>query len=926
MASATTTNFAHHLKIPLHEVLEATNNFDRNNIIGHGGLGVAYKGQLSRSGELMKIAALRLHPNQGKDVEFWTEISVLSDLKHTNLVSIIGFCDEENEKIIVFTRAAKGSLKEHLDSSNLTWTQRLRICLGMARAMRYLHHEEGRDYGVTHRNINSTTVLLDENWEAKLSDFKVSIKQSANRITDQVLIPGDPIGTIGYMDPQIETTGGVTHKSDIYAFGVVLFEVVCGRKAYIKDDANSTFLLRGGGVYRPDARKVVEELEKALELQLWLENLGNNLQHLKISLSDIKLATCNFSASCRFGSNDNIEFYEARLDHFGKEEPHSVEMKSKGELPKNNDTVIIKRFLITDVEQEEELFSTELELLTGVKHHNIVTLVGFCVEGFERVLVTESFSKGYLSSYLGTVEHMSILTWEKRLKICIDVAHALHYLHFNMEDKKVIIHGWINSWSIGFKENWRAKIDEFAYGGFLATNQEDKVPRKKSISYVIYYVDPDYVKELNDSLKFKRESGVYSFGVVLFEILCGRKANDPIYLNESDKGLAIVAKRTFCTGTLDDMIDPLLKGESDGNNSILDNGPNKDSFDTFCKIAYSCVANTQDKRPTMKVVVKELEKSLFFQENKKKNLRMSLEDIRLATQNFHDENCIGGGSFGKVYRGKVPQGDGFYSIVAKRLDTRLGQGEQQFFNELQILMEHKHDKIINLVGYCDEKDEKVIVYEYSSGSLEGHLNDASLTWMKRLNICIDVASALDFLHEGIGRDAKMLIHGDIKSANIYLNDDWKAKLAGFGFSLRSPLNQETNYLTNHECGTLWYLDPLYIKIKILNQESDVYSFGVVLFEILCGRSTLAIHEHEGHCLPDFVRNNFEEGKHEELVFEQIEEQIKRKSLDTFQTIAYQCLHPEKEKRPTTKDILMQLKKALEFQVSNHGFTTKVGFL
>ncbi|KAJ0807298.1 putative protein kinase RLK-Pelle-LRR-I-1 family [Helianthus annuus] len=218
-------------------------------------------------------------------------------------------------------------------------------------------------------------------------------------------------------------------------------------------------------------------------------------------------------------------------------------------------------------------------------------------------------------------------------------------------------------------------------------------------------------------------------------------------------------------------------------------------------------------------------------------------------------------------------------------------------------------------GYCDETDEKVLIYEYlSKGSLDRYLNDTSLTWVKRLNICIDIARALDFLHEGVGKQAKV-IHRDIKTENILLNNDWKAKLADFGLSLICSINQETDYIIDHACGTRGYVDPLYRQSGFLTIESDIYSFGIVLFEILCGRSTFAIHKHEGHYLPDFIKNNFEEGKHAEVVFEQIREQIVPQSLTTFQEIAYQCLHLEREKRPTTKKVLVELQKALEFQVS-----------
>ncbi|KAJ0510798.1 putative protein kinase RLK-Pelle-LRR-I-1 family [Helianthus annuus] len=295
---------------------------------------------------------------------------------------------------------------------------------------------------------------------------------------------------------------------------------------------------------------------------------------------------------------------------------------------------------------------------------------------------------------------------------------------------------------------------------------------------------------------------------------------------------------------------------------------------------------------------------------------MLLEDIKRATQNFHDDNFIGGGGFGKVYKGNLQEGDGFKTIVAKRLDTRFGQGEQQFFSELQILLDYKHENVIGLVGYCDENDEKVLIYEYlSRGSLNRYLNDTSLTWVKRLNICIDVARALDFLHGGVGKQAKV-IHRDIKTENILLNNDWKAELADFGLSLICSINQETDYIIDHVCGTRGYVDPLYRQSGFLTIESDIYSFGVVLFEILCGRSTLAIHKHEGYYIPDFIKNSFEEGKHAEVVFEQIREQIVPKSLTTFQEIAYQCLHLEREKRPTTKEVLVELKKALEFQLNS----------
>ncbi|KAJ0512063.1 putative protein kinase RLK-Pelle-WAK family [Helianthus annuus] len=329
--------------------------------------------------------------------------------------------------------------------------------------------------------------------------------------------------------------------------------------------------------------------------------------HLKIRLGDIKLATNNFSETYTIASVDGeCTLYRAELHCFDKENPSSEKRKNKGDHPKGHNIVVIKRYPSgNQFFGEEELF-IEIEMLSSVEHPNIATLIGFCIEDSEMILVIENVSNGYLVDYLGN--DMRFLTWEKRLKICIEVANALEHLHSEMEDQKMIIHRDICSYNIGLDENWRAKIDGFGTCVILAPNQEDQAV------YIQWrgrpsYIDPEYEK----TCKLKRESDVYSFGIVLLEILCGRTAFHPIYLKKSYKGLGPVARQSFCRGILEDMIDPILKEETSENNSVLKRGPNKESLHAFMKIAYQCVAETQDQRPTMKVVVKELEKTLSFQ-------------------------------------------------------------------------------------------------------------------------------------------------------------------------------------------------------------------------------------------------------------------------------------------------------------------------
>ncbi|XP_071721415.1 receptor-like protein kinase HERK 1 [Rutidosis leptorrhynchoides] len=302
---------------------------------------------------------------------------------------------------------------------------------------------------------------------------------------------------------------------------------------------------------------------------------------------------------------------------------------------------------------------------------------------------------------------------------------------------------------------------------------------------------------------------------------------------------------------------------------------------------------------------------------------MSFNDIMLATQNFDPTNHIGEGGFGKVFKGKLVHGNvnEHSTIVVKKLDKRHGQGEQQYYNELRILCEYNHENVIGLIGYSNETNEKLIVYEYASkGSLDKHLNNASLTWRNRLKICIDVATGLNFLHEGIQgqeiiiyKDSEVVIHRDIKSANILLFDDWKAKIGDFGLSLRSTLNEETNFFIDHPCGTKDYVDPLYFKSGILSAKSDVYSLGVVFFEILSGRATYTLPKHETQSLLSFMKYEFESKKRNDVVFRAISEEIAPKSLTTYLDIVYLCLNDDEEIRPTTRIVLAELQKALKFQ-------------
>ncbi|XP_076942519.1 putative receptor-like protein kinase At2g23200 [Bidens hawaiensis] len=225
-----------HLRIPFEDIKYATNNFAAQNLLGKGGFGPVYKGQLpsstgsSEPGTTVAVKRLDVKGGQGER-GFLMEIVMLASYKHDNLVSLIGFSDEGNEKVLVYKYEDNGSLENHLDSKNLTWVQRLRICVGAAHGLSYLHGGVGKEHRVLHRDIKSSNILLDARWEAKISDFGLSKAGPANQ--QFTFLVTNACGTLGYIDPEYSSTGILTKESDVYSFGVVLFEVLCGRVALI---------------------------------------------------------------------------------------------------------------------------------------------------------------------------------------------------------------------------------------------------------------------------------------------------------------------------------------------------------------------------------------------------------------------------------------------------------------------------------------------------------------------------------------------------------------------------------------------------------------------------------------------------------------------------------------------------------------------
>ncbi|KAJ0724944.1 putative protein kinase RLK-Pelle-CrRLK1L-1 family [Helianthus annuus] len=557
--------------------------FRDQNIIAKGGFGKVYEGVSEKHGH---IAVKRLEHRQGGqgDHEFKTEIALLSEYEHKNIVSLLGFCDEDGEKILVYKYESKGSLDKHLNNKDLTWIQRIQICLDAARGLKYLHEDGGPHHGIIHRDVKSSNILLDENSNAKISYFGLSRVGPAS--TQSSFLISNACGAPGYIDPDYLITGYLTEKSDVYSFGVVLLEVLCGRHAlvksykdehqfltvlfqkhYTKDTldkiipsylyeqintdslhtfANIAYQCLKNRTERPTMQQVVEQLEKALHSQLIpiISPSINEVKDLQIPLQDIILA-CN-----KFSDQNYIRRDGSARVYVGKSEKHGC--------------ILIMR-LDPGQGLGDHKFKTEIALLSEFICKNLISLVGFCNEDGEKILVYKYELNGSLDQHVNN----RFLSWPQRIQICIDAACGMLDLHDDARRRRRILYRDIKSPHILLDEAWRLKITNIRLSGIYP----------------------------EDYLSSQQKCDVYSLGVILLEVLCGRRAHVTSD-KDNPQSLAILYREHYEKQTLDSIIPSYLRKQI-----------NTDSLVTFSNIAYQCLKNV-DERPTMKQVMEQLQKAL----------------------------------------------------------------------------------------------------------------------------------------------------------------------------------------------------------------------------------------------------------------------------------------------------------------------------
>ncbi|KAH6832283.1 Protein kinase superfamily protein [Perilla frutescens var. hirtella] len=664
----------------LAEIQSATGNFSDEHDIGSGGFGKVYKGVIDNGSVIVAVKRLiNSDCNQGKP-EFLNEIGTLSKLRHRNIVSLIGYCNEQGEMILVYEYIANGTLADHLykrrnsysSSSSLTWIERINICIGVGRGLDHLHTGSSGN-SIVHRDVKSTNILLDENLVAKVSDFGLAkhLEDNSDRHVTKFIK-----GSCGYLDPYTCKTGVHTIASDVYAFGVVLLQVLSEKPAFDgslpkkeqllsdwalekirKREYNEIIAsnLRGGvskgslkifvelvtGCLDPDPEKrptmtkVVAQLESALELQqkkkkkaihqiqIWpfkafrtrvipsgstqedhnqvvgnihpedipaiqehaseheqivpvdeLEDIQNaNMLPIAapfIQLAELKDITDDFNSKCLIANGSS----GASLFH--------------GVLNCGLDAVI-KRF---SKNLPDQAFLAQVSIISNFQNENVVQLLGYCVDGDQLVLAYEYAPRGSLHDILHgrqesteglAMDSGQFLSWPQRIKIAVGAAKGLHYVH-----DKELIHCNIKPSNVLLFDNDIAKITDSR----------------------LSHCDDIYPFTLSSGRHHPPECGcygqsqkgdIYRFGMVLLELLTGRKVFDPT--------LPAGEHLEWATPMLsEDKVHEIVDARLEGDYPQM-------AVAKMAEIAALCLGKEADSRPEMSTILRGLQAASWETQN-----------------------------------------------------------------------------------------------------------------------------------------------------------------------------------------------------------------------------------------------------------------------------------------------------------------------
>ncbi|XP_022761906.1 receptor like protein kinase S.2-like [Durio zibethinus] len=684
------------------ELYIGSNGFSEDEILGSGGFGKVYKAVLPSDGTVVAVKCLA---EKGERFEktFAAELVAVAHLRHRNLVRLRGWCVHEDQLLLVYDYMPNRSLDrvlfrrpENMGAALLNWERRRKIVGGLAAALFYLH--EQLETQIIHRDVKTSNVMLDSQYNARLGDFGLArwleheleyqIKTPATkrhqfRLADTTRIGG----TIGYLPPEsFQKRSVATAKSDVFSFGIVVLEVVSGRRAvdltfpdeqiilldWIRRLSDEGTLLHAGDTRLTDGSYRLADMERFLHIGLlctlhnpllrpnmkWVvevlsgdisgklpalpsfeshplyialsspSNTGGSKSTTSSRSSTSTNATVTFASSNYVTATEETIYATAEFgldgsslsnnssrrptNFFMVETPREIPFKEiisatnnfaesrrvaevdfgtayQGFLD-NRHHILVKRLGMTKCPALRTRFSSELQNLARLRHRNLVLLRGWCTEQGE-MLVVYDYSANRLLSHLlfhhNNKNGRFILRWQHRYSIIKSLASAILYLHEEWDEQ--VIHRNITSSAIILDPEMNPRLGSFALAEFLTRNDHAHhaaTNKNKSVRGIFGYMSPEYM----ESGEATTMADIYSFGVVVLEVVSGHRAAD------FRRPEALLVKRVHDFETrkrpLEELVDIRLNGEYN-NKELL----------RLAKLGIACTRSDPKLRPTMRQIV-----------------------------------------------------------------------------------------------------------------------------------------------------------------------------------------------------------------------------------------------------------------------------------------------------------------------------------
>nr|GEW50786.1 brassinosteroid insensitive 1-associated receptor kinase 1-like [Tanacetum cinerariifolium] len=869
-------------RFSLRELQVATDSFSNKNILGRGGFGKVYKGRLA-DGSLVAVKRLKEERSQGGELQFQTEVEMISMAVHRNLLRLKGFCMTPTERLLVYPYMASGSLASCLrdrpaTQAALIWPKRKRIALGSARGLAYLH--EHCDPKIIHRDVKAANILLDEEFEAVVGDFGLAklMDYKDTHVTTAVR------GTIGHIAPEYLSTGKSSEKTDVFGYGVMLLELITGQRAFdlarLANDDEVMLLDWVKGLLR----------DKKLETLVDADLEGNYVDDEVEQLIQVALLCTQGTALERPRMADVVRMLEGdglarRWEEWQKEEMLRQEVTQSHNIN--------PEWLIPD--------STCNLTKDPTKSHKFKEIWHFEFK-YERKLVR----------VYGSDEGDALNAFKIRLT---DPANVLQSWDPTLVNPCTWFHVTCNS------ENSVSRVD--LGSARLSGQLAPELGTLTNLQYLeLYGGIPETYGKLQ-KLRFLRLNNNNLTGTIpeslttlnslqildlSFNNLEGLVSFNGAFTNFTDLSFKNNSMLTFpppVTQAPPPNAQPRSanKGPSTG---IIAGGAAAGAALLFAGPAIA-LAWFRRRKPQDNFfdVPAEEDPTVHLGQLK----RFSLRELLVATDHFSNKNILGRGGFGNVYKGRLADG-GLVAVKRLKEERSQGAGELQFQTEVELISMAVHRNLLKLQGFCMTPTERLLVYPYmANGSVASCLRDplntkTVLNWPRREQIALGSARGLAYLHDHC--DPK-IIHRDVKAANILLDEEFEAVVGDFG--LARLMDYKDTHVTTGVRGTIGHIPPEYLSTGRSSEKTDVFGYGMMLLELITGQRAydLARLEKDNDVmLLDWVKGLLADKKLEILVDAGLEGDYVNDNVEKLIQIALLCTLATPLDRPKMSDVVRML--------------------